>query len=194
MTANDDDQSEMYAYDLVQQFPLWIRKIDGITKGEISGAEFAVYDITEKTEPIDFSELEPVNGMGTLSANGNTPILLDVGKKYAIRETKAPDNYYGFDEDGKEYLIVDLTEKTVTMDMTVNNGQEVSDDGNRVTFANIPYPKLKVIKNQYDKGNGFSNPKVLTNVQFEVYDSGFNRVTVADGENTLTAGFCNNLT
>lgn len=189
MTANDDDQSKMYAYDLVQQFPLWIRKIDGITKGEISGAEFAVYDITEKTEPIDFSELEPVNGMGTLSANGNTPILLDVGKKYAIRETKAPDNYYGFDENGKEYRTVDLTGKTVTMDMTVNNGLEVSENGNRVTFANIPYPKLKVIKMQYDQGNGSTNPAVLTNVRFEVYDSEFEPVKAADGNTlTITAG------
>ncbi|RGZ01541.1 prealbumin-like fold domain-containing protein [Clostridium sp. AM58-1XD] len=125
--------------------------------------------------------------------------MLDTGRKYAVKETSAPEGYYGFSgEEGKDYILVDLTGILVGPD-TKTDKEKIFDrgalpTGNKVSFENIPKPQLQVVKKQYDKGNGKTAPEQKNDVVFDIFQdyenpeskvgtikSGSERLTLNDG-------------
>ncbi|RGZ01542.1 SpaA isopeptide-forming pilin-related protein [Clostridium sp. AM58-1XD] len=47
MTKDDSQVAAAYGYNVVQKFPLWIEKLDGMTDQKLNGAKFAVYEVNE---------------------------------------------------------------------------------------------------------------------------------------------------
>lgn len=144
-----------YAYNVMQQYPIWVKKIDGLTKNTLNGAEFKIYDVTGKEDESQYFADEPYK---VVNGNHSEAVMLKIGRTYAIRETQTPEGYYnyGYDKDGKNYQIVDLSSvkeilPEYTLDKTVEFEAAAGDvKGNQVTFANNPKPKLKITKTKKD--------------------------------------------